>query len=789
MSKPNFPFAVWDIETTTRTSYKRKANPFDPANWIVASGVEYDADPSRREEFYWEPLAKRPFDWFTRMLKGTKVLVGVNIKFDLLHAIREPQNLDAWMDFVANGGSVWDCQLAEFLLEGMVQEAHMLSMEEMAPRYGGSLKHDEVKAMWEAGMDTPEIPRDTLMTYLMGGQHKGEFIDGDIGNTRKIFLGQYQRARESGQLRSIWLNMGSLLATTEMERNGMYVDKPLGLELAAKLATECAELKAKLEEYVPEEVREYFSWTSRFHKSALIFGGVMKYSKRVITTDDDGKPVYFQKKVLCRERVDGLLVAEDNWRDDEEYVTYKSGKQKGEYKTKQVSVDDVERGPKSAMRDFTYPLPGFTEPKKSWESRSDPGVYSTASDIIEELGSRDIPFLKDLSQLAKMTKDLGTYYITGDEDDPSKQKGMLTLVQPDSIIHHSLNHTSTVTARFSSSNPNLQNIPKGNKSDVKTLFVSRFGADGFICQSDFSALEVYVQAILTDCTQLIADLRAGLDMHCVRVGQKEGIPYEEAYDKCKVQELPEWDLKRTKAKAFSFQRAYGAGKAKIAVSTGMAEDEVQALIDAENARYPEIEPYYVALTERIMKSRWPTSKIIDHPDFPGLKAQLGRGEAFTPDGKRYVWAESPTPKFLAEKGTLASFSPTEIKNYMVQGEGGEWAKAAMWLAVRMFYKRRNFNNRALLVNQVHDAVYGDFHKDVAIEAAAVLHACMEEASTFMEYFFRWEIKVHVPSDTTLGENMMIENKVKDERFAELVKQAKAEIRSSLMQNYQPKHHD
>lgn len=583
--------------------------------------------------------------------------------------------------------------------------------------------------------------------------------------------------------------MGSLLATTEMERNGMYVDKPLGLELAAKLATECAELKAKLEEYVPEEVREYFSWTSRFHKSALIFGGVMKYSKRVITTDEDGKPVYFQKKVLCRERVDGLLVAEDNWRDDEEYVTFKSGKQKGEYKTKQVSVDDVERGPKSAMRDFTYQLPGFTEPKKSWESRSDPGVYSTASEIIEELGSRDIPFLKDLSQLAKMTKDLGTYYITGDEEDPSKQKGMLTLVQPDSIIHHSLNHTSTVTARFSSSNPNLQNIPKGNKSDVKTLFVSRFGADGFICQSDFSALEVYVQAILTDCAQLIADLRAGLDMHCVRVAQKEGIPYEEAYDKCKVQELPEWDLKRTKAKSFSFQRAYGAGKAKIAQSTGMAEDEVQALIDAENERYPEIEPYYVSLTERIMKSRWPTSKIIDHPDFPGLKAQLGRGEAFTPDGKRYVWVESPTPKFLAEKGTLASFSPTEIKNYMVQGEGGEWAKAAMWLAVRMFYKRRNFNNRALLVNQVHDAVYGDFHKDVAIEAAAVLHACMEEASTFMEYFFRWEIKVHVPSDTTLGENMMIENKIKDDRFADMVKQAKAEIRSSFMQNYQPKHHD
>src|SRR5574337_333605 len=196
-----------------------------------------------------------------------------------------------------------------------------------------------------------------------------------------------------------------------------------------------------------------------------------------------------------------------------------------------------------------------------------PGVYSTSADVIEELGVRDIPFLKYLARSTSLAKDLGTYYIT--TDDKGNEKGMLTLVQPDSIIHHMLNMTSTVTARLSSSNPNLQNLSKGNKSDVKLLFTSRFGADGSIVQSDFSSLEVYIQAILSGAKNLIADLRAGKDMHCVRLAAKEGMSYEEVYHLCKGKDVDPalqqaWDYKRTGTKEFSFQRAYGAGLEAIA---------------------------------------------------------------------------------------------------------------------------------------------------------------------------------------------------------------------------------
>ena len=109
----------------------------------------------------------------------------------------------------------------------------------------------------------------------------------------------------------------------------------------------------------------------------------------------------------------------------------------------------------------------------------------------------------------------------------------------------------------------------------------------------------------------------------------------------------------------------------------------------------------------------------------------------------------------------------------------------MWLALKLFYKYKNFGGLALLVNQVHDAIYGDFDASVSLRAAAALHAAMEEASTFMEWYFGWPIPVPVPSDTTIGKTMKDEDKVTDPSFPELVKQFKHELRQSFMTGYTP----
>jgi hypothetical protein len=158
----------------------------------------------------------------------------------------------------------------------------------------------------------------------------------------------------------------------------------------------------------------------------------------------------------------------------------------------------------------------------------------------------------------------------------------------------------------------------------------------------------------------------------------------------------------------------------------------------------------------------------------------------TPDGKLYSYQQSPSPEYLVKRGTFASFSPTEIKNYEVQGMGGEWAKAAMWLAVRYFYKHRNWGGLALLVNQVHDALYSDAHNTVAHPAAVALHACMEAASDFMEYQFGWRVEVPVPSDTTWGKSMMDDEKIAD--ITQHAKAVRAELRTLYMGGFTPSYH-
>lgn len=356
---------------------------------------------------------------------------------------------------------------------------------------------------------------------------------------------------------------------------------------------------------------------------------------------------------------------------------------------------------------------------------------------------------------------------------------MLTLIQPDGCIHGSINHTLTVTGRFSSSAPNLQNIPRKDNSVVKSVFVSRFKG-GRICQSDFTSLEIYIQAILTGDRQLIQDLIDGIDMHCMRAAAKFHVAYEivkaavAAGDK-------EWKLRRTKSKEFSFQRAYGAGVAKIAESTGMSEDEVRALVEADEARYPDIQPYYDKLMELLEETKRTVRKVVPHPDFKSKMVELRTGYFRSPDNKLYTYLEQTSPKYVVERsGKFSGFSPTEVKNYVVQGTGAEWAKAAMWLAIRAFYSRRNFGHKALLINQVHDAVYADFHPEVALEAAALLHACMSAASEFMEWYFGWHQPVHVPSETTWGKSMIQERRIVG------INQRAEKYREELRNNYMRK---
>lgn len=467
---------TYDLETENHTSNKRVASPFDARNYIVAIGWSVNGGQPQKK-YYHEHHREHVLPDIIDEMGAGDLLNGFNIKFDLLWVWNDPRLQAA----LKRGLQIYCGQYAEYLLGGMVQEVQMCAMNDIAQKYGGGCKLDAVKEMWESGMLTSQIPEDLLTDYLIGDKKE---IIGDIQNTWLIYCGQVKRMREemTPEFRKMLrMRMDGLLATTEMEWNGMYIDTVEAAQLREQLVLDLAKAEEELHSFIPELPPELeFNWGSNTHKSCLIFGGVVKYQKWCAHTDENGNVLYAKKKetlplfTINGEQhpvpLDQCKLAGSHYvmhvpdgtpnsfiHKGKNYLVqdrFVSGKREGEGKTKQVDVPDMTK-PKGAQKDHFFRFKGYVKPNKKWKTESTDAfgepMYSTGAEVIEELALLGLPFTIALNKRTSMSKDLGTYYWSVDK--AGKRKGMLTLVDDKGIIHHKLNHTSTVTSRLSSSDP------------------------------------------------------------------------------------------------------------------------------------------------------------------------------------------------------------------------------------------------------------------------------------------------------------------------------------------------
>jgi DNA polymerase-1 len=764
-------YLVFDLETETYQSYKRKANPFDERNWVVARGWKRQGDAHC--SYTYHPVHDRTT--YLRIPEDVTLLVGFNIKFDLLWEMAQGNpDLHA---FFCRGGAVWCCQYAEYLIRGQHPDAQMCSLDSIIESYGGKKKIDEVKALWNAGVRTADIPQDLLIDYLVGTPEE-ERNGGDIRNTELVFLGQLEKANAQGQVPMIQDRMDGLCATTDMEFRGVKVDVH---EAGRRLVILNKKLDAANEElmkHLPADLPFEFSWSSPAHKSCLIFGGTVKYQLRRPYIDEatgelarlKAKATWpvFQNKAIDPEhpnvhkliKADGTTYYEvvSNGKVLARQDQFVSGQRKGEYKTKQV---DVPGEIKVKWQDFFYELPGYTKPKPQWKGSLTDGrgapLYSTDKKVMEELFLLDIPFLKTLKKQNGLNKEIGTYYARQDKN--GEWTGMLTMVQRhDHMLHHNLNHTITVTTRLSSSEPNLQNLTRNDKDDdgeakseVKKMFVSRFGPDGCVIEADYSQLEVVVQGVLSGDANLCEDLRQKIDFHCKRVSAKHNKSYEECVDWCKNEEHPDYKYgkkERTKCKIFSFQRAYGAGAALIAAETKMDIDEVKDLIEKEDAMYPGVVLFNAEVESAVMRSSVP----FNAPDDFGNWKTYHRGQWQSPTGTIYSFRSHDAPEFLQKRGTRDSYSPTELKNYPVQGTGGEFVQERLGKLWRHFISVNYYDHKAYLINTVHDCVWADSYMEVRDQVAADIKRIMEGIPEYFNERYGMNITVPFPAEVEWGYN-------------------------------------
>jgi hypothetical protein len=783
-----------DLEVQNHEYYGSKASPYCPDNYVVESAWRVDRTNqdgsvdvgavssvrfAGREEFVragaaaWCPI---PDDCWLIVAHNA----AYEISWFLSFARKEFET------FLKRGGRVFCTMHGEYIASDF--QSMYPSLDETAPKYGGTHKVDGVKILWEQGVLTSQIDPMLLHDYL---------VNGDIPNTALCFYGQCATFAQRNQMQYVWERMDALLAWAYCEWFGLFVNMPIARKNQEEQEQRIREIKQELQQYIPKDLPETldFNFGSDFHMSALVYGGPIKYRKRV----PYDPPQYVKADFYKYEDEEGArtyipvhdthmqeLQTEGGWW---RVVTYRAGKNKGLPKVFRLDTEEE----KLKWEDDLYFCPGLVNiqelPEVIREKYAERGefrqartlqdgtpVYSTSTDAMEALARQGFEFCKLVNELGALEKDTGTYYLrTEYNEDGSVKKlsGMLQYVIPQSpdgsgIIHHRLNTCSTVTGRLSGSNPNLQNLPRDGTSRVKQMFTSRYGAKGRITEVDYSALEVVMSCVHTGDRKLLSLLQNGTDMHCYRLAFKEGKTYEEMYDLCHNADGPDykyWKQQRTDIKPPSFAAQYGATAKGIAFATGCTVEYAQSFLDNEAKLFPDTIGFRAVVKEEVERTGAEGRMYREQAD-DGSYRIYRIGTWTSPAGARYSFRQKEQWKEVVpgqRKQKVMDYKETEMANYWCQGEAFFLMAVAAGMVLRALLARDWFDNQVCLITNVHDALYLDSaNPEVGREASLLVKQCMEDAPKRIHQLWpNYGIigEVPFPAEAEMGTSMYSKEKV------------------------------
>ena len=217
---------------------------------------------------------------------------------------------------------------------------------------------------------------------------------------------------------------------------------------------------------------------------------------------------------------------------------------------------------------------------KGWPRTEKTGQLSMKGETLRKLagaapGTPLETFFDTLADFKTISKYLSSF------GDSLTKKAELT---KDKRIRARFNIGAAKTGRFSSSGPNLQQIPRdkellGEHTSVRKSFVAGIGRK--LVSLDYSGIELRVLALLSDDDQLLQDMVEG-DIHSEVATRITGRTITK--DSCKTNKDDK--AARSAAKGVSFGIIYGSGAAGLAVNMRTSLDNAQGYIDFWADRYP-----------------------------------------------------------------------------------------------------------------------------------------------------------------------------------------------------------
>ena len=263
-----------------------------------------------------------------------------------------------------------------------------------------------------------------------------------------------------------------------------------------------------------------------------------------------------------------------------------------------------------------------------------------------------------------------------------------TLVNPRTgRLHTSYNQTGAATGRFSSSNPNLQNIPNRTEMgrQVRRAFVAPPGY-GFLAV-DYNQIELRVMAHISEDATLIEAFQDGLDIHRATAAAVFGIGLDEVSDE-----------QRDFAKRVNFGLCYGQGAYGLASQTGLTRDEAQSFIDAYFAEMPGVKRYIDETRARVWEHGYTETLYGRRRSYPQIKA-----------GRRTRGAGNE------ERAAI---------NMPIQGTAADILKQSM---IDLDSRLREAGCDAAMILQVHDELVLEVREDELAAVGPLVVETMEAA--------------------------------------------------------------
>ena len=342
-----------------------------------------------------------------------------------------------------------------------------------------------------------------------------------------------------------------------------------------------------------------------------------------------------------------------------------------------------------------------------WMRRGKSGHYSTAADVLDKL--RDThPVVELILEYRQLSKLKGTYV-----------DALPALVNPRTgRVHTSYNQTGSVTGRFSSSNPNLQNIPIRTElgRQIRRAFVARSG--WLLLAADYSQVELRVLAHISGDATMLAAFARGEDIHASTAAAIYGVPLDEV--------TPD---QRRVAKTTNFAISYGVTGYGLSDRTDLTPEKAEAFIQTYFQTYPQIKEYIDRTHEQARE----------------------QGYVETLLGRRRYFPELSTKARVHHNARQSAYRMAI--NAPIQGTAADILKVAM---NRLWRDLQARGLRSRMILQVHDELVLEVPEDELDEVIPLVIETMEGA---------FDLDAPLKVDAKVGENWLEMTPVKNNEWA------------------------